>query len=39
MSLTVQQKNRQRLLKKMGLNKPKPKEQDEACWQGYKKLA
>ena len=29
MSLTVA-KNRQRLLKKMGLNKPKPKEQDEA---------
>ena len=37
MSLTVA-KNRQRLLKKMGLNKPKPKEQDEACWQGYKEV-
>lgn len=37
MSLTVAQ-NKQRLLKKMGLNKPKPKEQDEACWQGYKEV-
>ena len=35
MSLTVAQ-NKQRLLKKMGLNKPKPK--DEACWQGYKEV-
>ena len=38
MSLTVA-KNRQRLLKKMGLNKPKPKEQDEIFGRDTKKLA
>jgi hypothetical protein len=40
MSLTVA-KNRQRLLKKMGLNKPKPKDDDvkeDPCWDTHKQV-